>query len=133
MGASEVFGGGVAVITGAGAGIGAGLARHAHTLGMTVVPLGPGAGTAVLKALRNNEVVCLLCDRDIGGGTGIGLGIARVFAERGELVGSHFQWRYRRIVWVFNTKRPASEALDKTVASIVIDEVVYYLSASHRQ
>ncbi len=34
-------------------------------LGMTVVPLGPKAGTAVLKALRANEVVCLLCDRDI--------------------------------------------------------------------
>jgi KDO2-lipid IV(A) lauroyltransferase len=34
-------------------------------LGMTVVPLGPAAGGAVLKALRNNEVVCLLCDRDI--------------------------------------------------------------------
>jgi NAD(P)-dependent dehydrogenase (short-subunit alcohol dehydrogenase family) len=33
----EAFGGGVAVITGAGAGIGEGLARHAHRLGMTVV------------------------------------------------------------------------------------------------
>lgn len=37
MSAREVFGGGVAVITGAGAGIGAGLARHASRLGMTVV------------------------------------------------------------------------------------------------
>jgi phosphatidylinositol dimannoside acyltransferase len=34
-------------------------------LGMTVVPLGPKAGSTVLKALRNNEVVCLLSDRDI--------------------------------------------------------------------
>jgi KDO2-lipid IV(A) lauroyltransferase len=34
-------------------------------LGMTVVPLGPGAARAVLKALNANEVVCLLCDRDI--------------------------------------------------------------------
>ena len=34
-------------------------------LGMTVVPLGPEAGSAVLKALRSNEVVCLLSDRDI--------------------------------------------------------------------
>lgn len=33
----DTFGGGVAVITGAGAGIGAGLARHAARLGMTVV------------------------------------------------------------------------------------------------
>jgi lauroyl/myristoyl acyltransferase len=38
------------------------------SLGMTVVPLGPDAGTAVLRALRANEVVCLLSDRDIGGG-----------------------------------------------------------------
>ena len=37
MTARETFGGGVAVITGAGAGIGAGLARHASALGMTVV------------------------------------------------------------------------------------------------
>jgi NAD(P)-dependent dehydrogenase (short-subunit alcohol dehydrogenase family) len=37
MTARDVFGGGVAVITGAGAGIGAGLARHAARLGMTVV------------------------------------------------------------------------------------------------
>jgi KDO2-lipid IV(A) lauroyltransferase len=37
-------------------------------LGMTVVPLGPDAGRAALRALGNNEVVCLLCDRDIAGG-----------------------------------------------------------------
>jgi NAD(P)-dependent dehydrogenase (short-subunit alcohol dehydrogenase family) len=35
--ARDTFGSGVAVITGAGAGIGAGLARHAASLGMTVV------------------------------------------------------------------------------------------------
>jgi KDO2-lipid IV(A) lauroyltransferase len=34
-------------------------------LGMTVVPLGPEAGKAVLGALGRNEVVCLLCDRDL--------------------------------------------------------------------
>jgi phosphatidylinositol dimannoside acyltransferase len=34
-------------------------------LGMTVVPTGPKAGPAVLKALRANETVCLLCDRDL--------------------------------------------------------------------
>jgi KDO2-lipid IV(A) lauroyltransferase len=38
------------------------------SLGMTVVPLGPAAGQAVLRALRANEVVCLLSDRDLGGG-----------------------------------------------------------------
>jgi NAD(P)-dependent dehydrogenase (short-subunit alcohol dehydrogenase family) len=37
MGARELFGGGVAVITGAGSGIGAGLARYAAQLGMTTV------------------------------------------------------------------------------------------------
>lgn len=37
MDAQQTFGGGVAVITGAGSGIGAGLARHAHRLGMTTV------------------------------------------------------------------------------------------------
>lgn len=40
----------------------AGLRRD---LGMNVVPLGPDAGSAVLSALRNNHVVCLLCDRDL--------------------------------------------------------------------
>jgi phosphatidylinositol dimannoside acyltransferase len=39
-----------------------------RSLGMTVVPLGPSAGSAVLRALRDNEIVCLLCDRDIQGG-----------------------------------------------------------------
>lgn len=35
-------------------------------LGMNVVPLGPKAGSAVLKALNDNHIVCLLSDRDIG-------------------------------------------------------------------
>jgi KDO2-lipid IV(A) lauroyltransferase len=38
-----------------------------RSLGMTVVPLGPDAGVASARALRNNEVLCLLSDRDIGG------------------------------------------------------------------
>ena len=49
--AREVFGGGVAVITGAGAGIGAGLARHAAHLGMTVVLADVDA--AAIAALRD--------------------------------------------------------------------------------
>jgi phosphatidylinositol dimannoside acyltransferase len=35
------------------------------SLGMNVVPLGPDAGSIVAKALRDNHVVCLLCDRDL--------------------------------------------------------------------
>ncbi len=37
-------------------------------LGMNVVPLGPQAAPSILSALRNNEIVCLLSDRDIQGG-----------------------------------------------------------------
>lgn len=39
-----------------------------RSLGMTVVPLGPEAASAVTRALKANEIVCLLCDRDISGG-----------------------------------------------------------------
>ena len=38
-----------------------------RALGMTVVQLGPDAGRAVLQALRSNQIVCLLCDRDLVG------------------------------------------------------------------
>ena len=37
-------------------------------LGMNVIPLGPEAAGAVSKALRENHIVCLLCDRDLHGG-----------------------------------------------------------------
>ncbi len=37
-------------------------------LGMTVVPLGPEAATTVMKALRDNHIVCLVSDRDLMGG-----------------------------------------------------------------
>ena len=37
------------------------------SFGFTVIPLGGGAGTEVLRALRSNAVVALLSDRDIGG------------------------------------------------------------------
>lgn len=39
-----------------------------ESVGMHVIPLGRGAGTQVLRALRANEVVALLSDRDIAGG-----------------------------------------------------------------
>ncbi|MGB6207886.1 SDR family NAD(P)-dependent oxidoreductase, partial [Mycobacterium sp.] len=51
MSAREKFSGGVAVITGAGAGIGAGLARYASRLGMTVVLADVDA--AAIAALRD--------------------------------------------------------------------------------
>ena len=41
--------------------------RFRERLGMRVVPLGPDAGREVLGALRRNEIVCLLCDRDLSG------------------------------------------------------------------
>ena len=39
-------------------------------LGFTVVPLGPDAGKEVLAAVKRNDLICLLCDRDIDG-TGV--------------------------------------------------------------
>jgi phosphatidylinositol dimannoside acyltransferase len=36
-------------------------------LGLDVVPLGPDAGSAVLRALGAGRVVCLVCDRDLSG------------------------------------------------------------------
>ncbi|MBB3603713.1 NADP-dependent 3-hydroxy acid dehydrogenase YdfG [Mycolicibacterium sp. BK556] len=71
MTAREIFGGGVAVITGAGAGIGAGLARHASSLGMTVVLADIDA--AAVAALRTEltaaggsaiDAVCDVRDAD---------------------------------------------------------------------
>lgn len=35
--------------------------------GMTVVPLGPEVTSSVMKALKRNEVVCLMSDRDLTG------------------------------------------------------------------
>jgi KDO2-lipid IV(A) lauroyltransferase len=39
-----------------------------QSLGMNVIPTGPGAGTEVVRALKANHAVCLLCDRDLDGG-----------------------------------------------------------------
>ena len=38
-----------------------------QSMGMTVVAAGPTAGAAVARALKNNHIVCLLCDRDLSG------------------------------------------------------------------
>ena len=43
-------------------------ANFRSKLGMNVVPLSPSAGTEIAAALKRNEIVCLLCDRDISGG-----------------------------------------------------------------
>ena len=52
-------------------------------LGLDVVPLGPGASGALLKALRDNRIVCLLSDRDL---TGDGVDVD-FFGERTTLPG----------------------------------------------
>jgi KDO2-lipid IV(A) lauroyltransferase len=53
-------------------------AEFRRTLGLEVVALGPDAGRQVLAALRRNEVVGLLSDRDLDGG-----GVAvELFGER---------------------------------------------------
>ena len=39
-----------------------------EALGMEVVPLGPSAGAACSRALKENRILALLCDRDITGG-----------------------------------------------------------------
>jgi phosphatidylinositol dimannoside acyltransferase len=38
-----------------------------EAIGMEVVPLGADAGAAVLRALKENRIVCLICDRDLTG------------------------------------------------------------------
>jgi KDO2-lipid IV(A) lauroyltransferase len=40
-------------------------AKLRRDLGMNVVPLGPKVAATVASALRDNHVVCLLCDRDL--------------------------------------------------------------------
>jgi phosphatidylinositol dimannoside acyltransferase len=47
------------------------MARFRQRLGMQVVAVGPGAATAVLQALRDNHIVCLLSDRLVGPTAGV--------------------------------------------------------------
>jgi len=42
-------------------------ADYRRSLGMDVVPLGPDAGRAAVRALRDRHVLCLVCDRDLPG------------------------------------------------------------------
>jgi KDO2-lipid IV(A) lauroyltransferase len=54
------------------------------SLGMRVVSLGPDAGKTVVKALRDNEIVCLLSDRNLGdGGVEVELFGERTFLPAG--------------------------------------------------
>jgi lauroyl/myristoyl acyltransferase len=51
-------------------------------LGMNVVPVGPGASAAILQALADNHVVCLLSDRRVGDTSGVQVSF---FGEQVEL------------------------------------------------
>src|SRR4029077_20936893 len=41
--------------------------RQREAIGLEIVPIGPDVSTAVLRALRDNRIVCLLSDRDLTG------------------------------------------------------------------
>jgi lauroyl/myristoyl acyltransferase len=47
------------------------MARFRQRLGMQVVAVGPGAASVILKALRDNHIVCLLSDRLVGPTAGV--------------------------------------------------------------
>jgi lauroyl/myristoyl acyltransferase len=53
-------------------------ARQREAMGLEVVALGPHVSSRVLRALRDNRIVCLLCDRDL---TGDGVDV-EFFGER---------------------------------------------------
>jgi phosphatidylinositol dimannoside acyltransferase len=57
--------------------------RQRQAFGLEIVPLGPDVSARVLRALRDNRVVCLLCDRDL---TGDGIWVD-FFGERTTLPG----------------------------------------------
>ncbi len=42
-------------------------ARQREAIGLEVVPIGPDVSRIVLRALRDNRIVCLLSDRDLSG------------------------------------------------------------------
>jgi lauroyl/myristoyl acyltransferase len=53
-------------------------ARQREAIGLEVVPIGPDVSRIVLRALRDNRIVCLLSDRDL---TGDGVAV-EFFGER---------------------------------------------------
>lgn len=50
-----------------------------RSLGFEVIPAGVGAGSAALRALHDNRVLALLCDRVVSGGPGVEV---ELFGER---------------------------------------------------
>jgi phosphatidylinositol dimannoside acyltransferase len=68
-------------------------------LGMNVVPLGNGAAREVLAALGRNEIVCLLCDRDLQR-TGVPV---TFFGERTTLPAGPAMLGLRTGAWVLPT------------------------------
>jgi KDO2-lipid IV(A) lauroyltransferase len=42
-------------------------AKQREAIGLEIVALGPDVSARVLKTLRDNRIVCLLCDRDLSG------------------------------------------------------------------
>jgi lauroyl/myristoyl acyltransferase len=56
-------------------------AAQRNAIGLDIVPLGPDVAARVARALRDNEIVCLLCDRDL---TGDGVEV-EFFGERTRL------------------------------------------------
>ena len=54
-----------------------------RSVGLEVLPLGPAAGSTVLRRVKQNAVVALVCDRDIGG-SGVDV---EFFGERTTLPG----------------------------------------------
>lgn len=80
-----------------------------EALGMHVVPLGPDVASRVLAALRDNHIVCLLSDRDIGG-NGVEV---EFFGERTTLPGG-----------------PATLAL--RTGAPVLPAAVYFAGPGHR-
>jgi KDO2-lipid IV(A) lauroyltransferase len=58
-------------------------ADQRNAFGLDIIPLGPGISNELLRALRDNRILCLLCDRDL---TGDGVDV-EFFGERTTLPG----------------------------------------------
>ena len=83
----QIFGGGVAVITGAGSGIGEGLARHAATLGMKVVlaDISRARNEAVAQDIRAGGGEALTVETDVSDPAALDRLAARVHEHWGDV------------------------------------------------